>query len=74
MNGAMAFFCIFDQNNQFKGIGGTLKIRLLKCYEVLSIHNIDAICIKTFPLITFFKASKSIFNVILQKMYAEIIP
>ena len=25
-------------------IGGPLKIRLLQCYEVLWIHNIDAIC------------------------------
>ena len=37
MNGTMTFFCNFDQN------GGTLKIE--KCYEVLWIHNVDAICI-----------------------------
>ena len=28
-----------------------LKIRLLQCYEVLWIHNIDSICIKRSPLI-----------------------
>jgi len=45
MNGDTTFFYSFDQNNQFEGNERTLKIRLLQCYEVLWIHNIDAICI-----------------------------
>ena len=49
LNGAMYFFCSFDQNNQFKGNGGSLKISLLQCYEVLWIHNIDLICIPEIP-------------------------
>ena len=44
MNGAMTFVCRFDQNNQFQRNGGPLKIRLFQCYEVLWIHNTDAIC------------------------------
>ena len=35
---------LFYQNNQFLRNHGTLKITLLQCYEVLWIHNIDAIC------------------------------
>ena len=35
---------IFNQNNWFLRNCGTLKITLLQCYEVLWIHNIDAIC------------------------------
>ena len=34
----MTFFGSFDQNNQFYGNGGTFKIWLLQCYEVLWIH------------------------------------
>ena len=40
----MTFFCSFNQSNQFQGNGEMLKITLLQCYEVLWIHNIDAIC------------------------------
>ena len=47
MNGAMTFFCSFHQNNQ---IQGNLKIGLLQCYEVIWIHNIDAICNPLGPL------------------------
>ena len=50
MNDAITFFCRFDQNNQFKGNGGTLKIRLLQFCEVLSIHNIDVICSVVFSV------------------------
>ena len=48
MNGAMTFFCSCYQNNHFQGNVGTLKIRLLQCYEVLWIHNINAICLIDF--------------------------
>ena len=61
MNGAMTFFSNFDQNNSFEGIYGTLKIRLLQCYAVLWIHNIDAICIEGMLFtLNFWKTSKKI--------------
>ena len=40
----MIFFNGFCQNNWSLGHGGLSKIRSLQCYEVLWIHNIDAIC------------------------------
>ena len=44
MNGAMTLFYSFDEYNHFGGNGGTFKVSLLQRYEVLWIHNIDAIC------------------------------
>ena len=44
MIGAMIFFYGFCQNDWSLGNGGLSKIRSLQCYEVLCIHNIDAIC------------------------------
>ena len=44
MNEATTFFNSFHQNDRFYGDSRPLKIRLLQHYEVLWIHNIDAIC------------------------------
>ena len=40
----MAFFDSLYLNNCFLWDSGSLKIRLLQCYVVLWIHNIDTIC------------------------------
>ena len=45
MKGAKTFFDSWYVNNRFLQNSGPLKIRLQKCYVVLWIHNIDAICI-----------------------------
>ena len=44
MNGATTFFYTWYLYNQFLRNSGPLKIRLLQCYVVIWIHNIDAIC------------------------------
>ena len=44
MNGAKTLFDSWYLNNCFLRSSGPLKIRLLQCYVVLWIHNIDAIC------------------------------
>ena len=44
LNEAMTFCRIFYQMNRFLRNRATLKITLLQRYEVLWIHNIDAIC------------------------------
>ena len=45
MKGAKTFFDSWYLNNRFLRNSGPLKIRLLQCYVVLWIHNIDVICI-----------------------------
>ena len=44
MNGVKTFFDSSYLNHRFLRSSGPLKIRLLQCYVVLSIYNIDAIC------------------------------
>ena len=44
--GAKTFFDSLYPNDSFLRNSGPLKIRLLQCYVVLWIHNIDAICIE----------------------------
>ena len=44
MNEAKIFFNRFCQNDWSLGNDGLSKIRSLQCYEVLWIHDIDAIC------------------------------
>ena len=44
MNGAKTFFDSLYLNNCFLWNSWPLKIRLLQCYVMLWIHNIDAIC------------------------------
>ena len=44
LNGAITFFNNFCHKNWSLGNGGQLKTRLLQCYVILWIHNIDAIC------------------------------
>ena len=62
MNGAKTFFDNYYLNNCFlRNIGQLLKIRLLQCYVVLWIHNIDAICIFAPPVVIYKRFDRVIY-------------